>query len=337
MYTLNEIATFISGQIKGDGHCQISGINTIQEASQGQITFLANPMYSKYLGTTKASAVIISQSDSALCKTNAIVVDDPYVAFARLTHYFAPKRQVIPGVHPSAVIAEGAKVDPSCQIGPNVVIGSGAIIGANCVIGPGCSIGENVQIGAGAIFHPKVVLYPNVVMGNNVTLHSGVVIGSDGFGFAFDKKQMALVKIEHLGIVRMGNHVEIGSNTTIDRAVLGETVIEDFVKIDNLVQIGHNVRIGSFTVIAGCVGIAGSAKIGRFCRIGGAACVSGHIEIADNITIYGMAMVTRSLTSSGSMYASGTGVMEHTEWRKSVARFRHLDEMARRIRKLEKE
>jgi len=337
MYTLSELAKFTGGQIQGDANCQINGIGTLQEAQAGQITFLANPIYRKYLSTTKASAIIIKPEDLSLCKTNALIVVDPYAAFAELTHHFAPKQKIVPGIHPTAVVAEDAKVHPSCQIQAHVTIGSGAVIGANSIIGAGCAIGEGVHIGSAALLYPRVVIYPRVIIGERSILHSGAVVGSDGFGFAFDRRKNEWIKIDHLGTVRIGDDVEIGSNTSIDRGVLDDTVIENFVKIDNLVQIAHNVHIGAYTVIAGCVGIAGSAKIGKYCRIGGGACFAGHIEIADNITIIGMAMVTKSLAQSGGVYASGTGVMHHGEWRRNVARFRHLDELAQRVRKLEKE
>jgi UDP-3-O-[3-hydroxymyristoyl] glucosamine N-acyltransferase len=337
MYTLSELAKFTDGQIQGDANCQISGIGTLQEAQAGKISFLANPSYRKYLATTQASAIILTKDDLPFCQTNALIVTDPYAAFATLTHYFGPKENIVPGIHPSAVIAADAKIDPTCQIHAQVTIGSGTVIGANSVIGAGTVIGDNVQIGANVRLYPRVVLYDRVVIGDRVILHSGAVVGSDGFGFAFDRKQNTWIKINHLGTVLIGNDVEIGANTTIDRGALDNTVIEQHAKIDNLVQIAHNVQIGAFTVIAGCTGIAGSAKVGKYCKIGGGVCIAGHIEIADNISIVGMAMVTKSLAQVGGVYASGTGVMNRDDWRRNVARFRHLDELARRVRTLEKE
>ncbi|MFI4954823.1 MAG: UDP-3-O-(3-hydroxymyristoyl)glucosamine N-acyltransferase [Gammaproteobacteria bacterium] len=337
IYTLEQLAEITGGTIHGDANCQITGIASLQEAKPGQIAFLANPLYRKYLPGTHASAVILAAPDLHNCKTNALIVPSPYTSYARITQYFDTTSKPAPGIHSTVVIGNDTDIHSSCSIGPNVVIGNGVSIGANTTIGAGSFIGEDVTIGADSVIFPNVTLYHMIQIGERVTIHSGVVIGSDGFGFAFDKQQGTWVKIHHLGTVQIGNDVEIGANTTIDRGAVEDTIIEHHVKIDNLVQVAHNVKIGAYTVIAGCVGLAGSARIGKYCLIGGAACVAGHIEIADNITITGMSMVTHSLNQPGTAYSSGTGVMENSQWKKNVVRFWHLDDLARRVQKLERQ
>jgi UDP-3-O-[3-hydroxymyristoyl] glucosamine N-acyltransferase len=334
-HSLGELAKLTGGEVKGDVNCIIQGVATLQEARPGYIAFLANPIYRKYLSTTQASAVILSSVDVEVCQTNALIVKDPYAAYARITHCFAPKSTIQSGIHASAIVAETAEIHPTCSIGPNVVIGNNVKLGEHSVVSAGCIIGDNVQMGTNVLLHPRVTLYPRVILGNRVVVYSGAVIGSDGFGFAFDKQQNTWIKIHHAGTVRVGDDVEIGANTTIDRGALDDTVINNQVKIDNQVQLAHNVHIGAFTVIAGCVGIAGSTHIGRYCQIGGGAGIAGHLEITDNVAVSGLAMVTGSISEPG-VYASGTGLMASEDWRKNVVRFRHLDELARRVRQLEK-
>lgn len=338
-YTLNELAHLTGARVHGDPDCKITGVASLQEAQQGAITFLANPVYRKYLTNTQASAVILSEDDVSFCTTNALITNDPYSAYAQITQRFAPAPNTTTGIHPTAVIGKDTKIDPSARIEALAVIGDGAIIGAHTVIGVGCVVGEKVRIGTHSLLHSKVTLYPGVTLGDRVVLHSGVVVGSDGFGFAFSKEKLTYIKIYHAGGVQIHHDVEVGANTTIDRGALKgtDTIIEQQAKIDNQVQIAHNVVIGAYTVIAGCVGIAGSAKIGKFCQIGGATGIAGHIEIADNTIVTGMAMVTHSLMQPGGVYSSGTGVMENDQWRKNAVRFRHLDELTRRVQALEKQ
>lgn len=335
-YTLAELAKRTGANIHGNADCQITGIASLQEAQSGQITFLANAIYRKFLPSTQASAIILAPADLEFCQTNALIVADPYAAFAKITHCFAPETQLTGSVHPTAIIGKNVTIPASCTIAAQVVIGDNVVLGENTVIGAGSIIGENSQIGANCFLYPRVTIYHSITIGNRVTLHSGAVVGSDGFGFAFDRQQNSWIKIYHSGSVRIEDDVEIGANTTIDRGVFGNTVIERQAKIDNLVQIAHNVHIGAYTVIAGCVGIAGSARIGKYCRVGGAAAINGHIEIADNITISGMSMVTHSLSEPGSAHSSGTGIMENGLWRRSVIRFQHLDELAKKVKRLEK-
>lgn len=336
-YTLAELAEITGANIQGDANCQISGVASLQEAKAGHIAFLANPLYRKYLPGTQASAVILAAADAKNCKTNALIVPNPYAAYARITACFDRTPVIAKGVHATAIIGKNTHIDPSCSIGPNVVIEDGVTIGANTTIGAGCFIGADTTIGENTVIFPNVTIYHSVKIGPRVTVHSGVVIGSDGFGFAFDKQQGTWVKIYHLGTVIIEHDVEVGANTTIDRGAVEDTIIEHHVKIDNLVQIAHNVKVGAYTVIAGCAGLAGSARIGKYCLIGGAACIAGHIEIADNVSVSGMSMVTHSLNQSGVSYSSGTGVMENSQWKKNVVRFWHLDELARRVQKLEKQ
>jgi UDP-3-O-[3-hydroxymyristoyl] glucosamine N-acyltransferase len=337
IYTLAELAEITGGTVQGDPHCQIIGVGSLQEAKPGYITFLANPVYRKYLKTTEASVVILSAEDASFCPTNALIVPNPYAVYARITHCFAAENKLSAGIHASAIVGENTTIHPSCNIGPNVVIGDNVSIGANTRIGAGSVIGDRTQIGADVVLYPNVTLYTGIFIGDRVMIHSGAVIGSDGFGFAFDKQAHTWVKIYHSGSVRIEHDVEIGSNTSIDRGAIEDTHIEHHAKIDNLVQIAHNAKIGAYTVIAGCVGIAGSARIGKYCIIGGAACVSGHIEIADQTTISGMSMVTHSLLQPGKAYSSGTGVQENSQWKKNVVRFWHLDELARRVKHVEKQ
>ena len=298
-YTLAELADMTGAQVHGDPDCQIVGVASLQEAQTGHITFLANPVYRKYLSSTQASAIILSPTDLAFCQTNALIAHDPYAVYARITHCFAPPINIEPGIHPSAIIGNNTTIHPTSRIEAQAVIGDDVVIGAHTVIGIGAMVGDKTHIGAHCFLHPRVTLYSRVTIGDRVMLHSGCVIGCDGFGFAFDKQQHSWIKIYHAGGVRIGDDVEIGANTTIDRGVLDDTIIERQVKIDNQVQIAHNVVIGAYTVIAGCVGIAGSAHIGKYVRIGGAACVAGHIEIVDNVVVTGMSMVTRSYPSLG--------------------------------------
>lgn len=332
-YTLDEIAKHLNAEYRGDANCVISGIASLQNAQAGHITFLEKSSYKKYLTDTQASAVILSAENAEFCKVNSLITSNPYLAYAKVAALFEKKQTHLPGIHPTAIIGENCQIDPTASIGPYCVIKENTVIAANSIIGAHCDIGCRSQIGINCRLYPRVTLYADVKMGENVIVHSGVVIGSDGFGNAQDRGQWH--KVPHLGGVLIGNNVEIGANTTIDRGALGNTIIGDGVKLDNQIQIGHNVKIGDHTAIAGCVGIAGSAVIGKYCMIGGNAGVNGHIEITDRVLITGMTQVTKSINTPG-IYSSGTGMMKNNEWHRSVVRFRHLDELAMRIQRLEK-
>jgi len=330
--TLGQLAEHVGGHIYGDANCKISGVATLQNAKSGHITFLANPRYTRFLAATEASAVILAEEHRAACTTNALVVADPYLSYARIASLLSPPAAPRHGRHSSAVVEAGSRVDPGAWIGPHSVIEEDVEIGAGVVIGPGCMVGRGSHIGAGSYLVANVTVCHGSRIGQRVTLHPGVVIGSDGFGLANDGGNW--VKVPQLGGVIIGDDVEIGANTTVDRGALDDTVIEDGVKLDNQIQVAHNVYIGAHTAIAGCTGIAGSARIGARCTIGGGVGIVGHTEIADDVHITGMSFVAHSIRKPG-VYSSGTPLEANREWRRNYARFHQLDDMARRLRKLE--
>ena len=258
---------------------------------------------------------------------------NPYLAYAELSHLFDRKPQAVAGVHPTAVVAADAQVHASASIGPYAVIESGAQIAAGVSIGAHCVVGARSVVGEDGWLAPRVTLYHDVQIGKRVVIQSGAVLGGEGFGFANEKGVWQ--KIAQIGGVTIGDDVEIGANTTIDRGALADTQIGNGVKLDNQIMIAHNVQIGDHTAMAGCAGISGSTKIGKHCMIAGGVGMVGHIEVCDNVFVTGMTMVTRSITEPGS-YSSGTAMQPAGEWRKSAARIRQLDEMARRLQQLEK-
>lgn len=333
-YRLEEIVTRFGGQVLGDAGVLISQIATLDSAQSDQIAFLANSKYRSQLDATQAGAIILGAADAELTAIPRIVCDNPYAYFAKLSAFLNPLPAAIAGIHPSAVVGEGAVIAPSVQIDAHVVIGAGAKIGAHSVIMSGCNIGTGVVIGENARLYPRVVVYHDCVLGNNLIAHSGVVIGADGFGIAMEEGRW--LKIPQIGRVIIGDDVEIGANTTIDRGALDDTVIEDDVKLDNQIQIAHNVRIGAHTAIAGCVGIAGSASIGRYCRIGGSAGILGHLQIADYVEVSSFTLVGKSIKERGS-YCGIYPFSTTQSWRKNAAQLRHLDELADRIKLLEQQ
>jgi UDP-3-O-[3-hydroxymyristoyl] glucosamine N-acyltransferase len=332
-YTLAELVTGLDATIKGNPDYVIRGVCTIQQARPECITFLANPLYKKFLTSTEAGAVILTESDSADCSVNAIISRDPSYTYAKIATYFEQKPKPLAGIHPSVVIGQNCQIDPTASIGPHCAIGDDVKIGKNVIIGSSCSIGMGTEIDENTQLDSRVTLYHYIKLGKRVVIASGVVIGSDGFGIA--KHKGIWQKIPQLGRVLIEDDVEIGANCTIDRGAIDDTVIEKGVKLDNLVQIGHNVRIGEYTAIAGCVGIAGSSVIGKNCLIGGQAGVAGHISIADNVMITGASAITKSIREPG-IYSSGVGgVVTNQEWRKNTARVHRLEQMAQRIKALE--
>jgi UDP-3-O-[3-hydroxymyristoyl] glucosamine N-acyltransferase len=333
-YRLSDIVAQFGGRVVGDAEVRVSQIGTLDSAVTGQIAFLANAKYRKQLEASGASAVILSEADADATELPRIVTRNPYSYFAKLSAFLNPPRYYAPGVHPSAVIGEGALISPLAHIGPNVVVGERVSIGAGTVVMAGCSIGEGASLGEDTRLYPRVVVYHGCEIGSHVIVHSGAVIGSDGFGMAWDDGHW--LKIPQIGRVIIGDHVEIGANTTIDRGALDDTVIEEDVKLDNQIQVAHNVRIGAHTAIAGCVGIAGSTRIGRYCRIGGAANIIGHLQIADQVEVSAGTMITKSISEPGT-YTATFPFSENQLWRKNAVQLRHLDEMAKRIKKLEQE
>jgi UDP-3-O-[3-hydroxymyristoyl] glucosamine N-acyltransferase len=333
-YRLSDIVARLGGRVLGDADVRITQIATLEHARSDQISFLTNSKYRAQLADTKAGAVILSETDADATGLPRIVSDNAYAYFAKVSSLLNPLPEARPGIHPSAVIGAGAKIDATASIAATAVVGEGASIGANSVIGEGCCIGANVVIGSHVRLYPRVVIYHDCVIGDNLIAHSGAVIGADGFGIAMDDGRW--IKIQQIGRVVIGNDVEIGANTTIDRGALDDTVIEDGVKLDNQIQVAHNVRIGAHTAIAGCVGIAGSATIGKYCRIGGSAGILGHLHIADHVEIAAFTLVGKSIREAGS-YVGIFPFSRAEDWRKNSAHLRHLDELAARVKTLEKQ
>ena len=333
-YSLREIAEELGAQVHGDGDCRVDHVATLAAAGPGSISFLANRRYRRQLLTTRASAVILDEEFLSACPVSALVLSNPYLGYARTAALLAPKHAQTHGVHETACVSDRATVDASAWIGPHCVVEDEVTIGANSHIGPGCIIKRASSVGDECVFTASVILCHEVRIGNRVRLHPGVVIGADGFGIANDNG--VWVKVPQLGSVVIGDDVEVGANTTIDRGAIDDTVIEKGVKLDNLIQIGHNVRIGEHTAIAAGVAIGGSATIGRRCAIGGAASIAGHLEIADDVHLTGRTAVPSSITKPG-VYSSGDAIVQENRiWRKNMVRLRQLDDMARRLKKLEK-
>jgi UDP-3-O-[3-hydroxymyristoyl] glucosamine N-acyltransferase len=335
---LREITERLGGELIGDPEARIASIGPLEVATPTTIAFLSNPQYDKQLAGSKAGCVIVAPSfrDAAVARGAAIIVDDPYLYFARLTQWWAERtRPAAPrAIQPSAV------VDPSARLGADVSIGACAVIEAGVVLGDGVTVGAHTyvgrdcRVGAGSRLGPRVTLLFETTVGARAIVQSGAVIGGDGFGFAPDRERR-WVKIEQLGRVVIGDDVEIGANTCIDRGALGDTTIGDGVKIDNLVQIGHNVKIGAHTAIAGCVGIAGSSTIGAHCMLGGGAGVSGHVTIADHVVVGGATQISRSIAKAG--FYSGTFPFDdNASWEKNAATLRNLYALRERVRALEK-
>jgi UDP-3-O-[3-hydroxymyristoyl] glucosamine N-acyltransferase len=301
--TLGQIASRLGGRVAGDPKTLIRQVGSLEHAAAGQITFLSSTKNKGKLAATRAVAVILAPENEDLTRLPRIVVDNPYAYFARVSQLFNPLVMQLPGVHASAVVAPGAR------------LGKGVSVGAGCVIG------EQVVIGDDSCLYPRVVIYPGCTLGKRVVIHAGVVIGADGFGIA--REEGRWVKIPQIGGVRIGDDVEIGANSTVDRGALDDTVIEEGVKIDNQVQVGHNVHIGAHSAVAGCVGIAGSARIGRHCTIGGAAMIHGHITIVDHVHVSAGTLISRSLLKPGT-YTGFYPFDEHEAWKRNAAQLRRL-------------
>ncbi|KAB2313611.1 UDP-3-O-(3-hydroxymyristoyl)glucosamine N-acyltransferase [Betaproteobacteria bacterium SCN2] len=332
-YSLAEIVTRFGGELLDDNGVTVSGVAPVERAGPQEIAFVSQAKYLRDIGSSQAGALILPPEGRDSDRRPRIVSDNPYLYFARVSTLLNPAPQPIPGIHPAASVHPQARVAASAAIGPGTVIGEGAVIGERSIIGPNCVIGEHARLGDDCLLHANVTIYHQCVLGSRVILHGGCVIGSDGFGFANDKGRW--VKIPQVGRVVIGDDVEIGACTTIDRGALDDTVIEEGVKLDNLIQVAHNVKIGAHTAIAACTGIAGSAKIGRHCMIGGAAMIFGHIEIADGVRISTNTLITKSLTKPGT-YTSALPFSEHGEWLRNAAHLRNLDKLAGRIKELEK-
>lgn len=332
-FTLAELATFCGAELRGEGDCRIHGVETLESATAGQISFFNNAKYRKFLKDTKASAVILRPADVADYSGNALLSDNPYLAWARVTRCFAPNKNREQGVHVSAIVAEDASIAPEAAVAAGAVIGAESVVEANAFVGPNCVLGKNVFLGEGSQLLASVVLMDGVSIGKNCIVHPGAIIGSDGFGLANDEGRWE--KVAQLGSVLIGDNVEIGANTTIDRGAIHDTVIHDGVKLDNQIQVAHNVEIGENTAIAACTGISGSTRIGSGCTLAGGVGVVGHIDLADGVHVSGASVVSRSLREPG-VYTGGVLAMPHKVWQKNIARIKQLDSMARRLKILEK-
>ncbi|MCA1715014.1 MAG: UDP-3-O-(3-hydroxymyristoyl)glucosamine N-acyltransferase [Gammaproteobacteria bacterium] len=327
-FSAAELAERFGLVLRGDANARVANVATLARAGERDLAFLANPRYRSQLAGSDAGIVVLRPEDADGHRGTMLIADDPYAAFARLATLFEPRTGVVPGVHASAVIDASAQVHPDAQVGAFVSIGARTVVHAGAVLGPGCAIGEDCSIGEGCELGARVILVTRVRLGRRVQIHAGAVLGADGFGLAMDGGRW--LKVPQLGGVVVGDDCEIGANTTIDRGALDDTVLEDDVRLDNQIQIGHNVHIGAHTAMAGCSAVAGSARIGRYCLIGGGAGVLGHLELCDRVVVTAMSLVTHSIREPGE-YSSGTPLMDNRSWRRSAARFKQLDALARRL------
>ena len=332
-FKLGELAETLGAELRGDPERRVEGVATLAGAGPRDLSFLHNRRYRSDLAQTRAAAVLMEPHFVEESPTACLVTSNPYAGYARAAALLRVARPPPPGIHPSASVDGGARVSGSASVGANCAIGPEVRIGEEVVVGPGCVLEGEVDIGNGALLIANVTICCRARIGERTIVHPGVVIGADGFGIANDEG--VWIKVPQLGGVLIGNDVEIGANSTVDRGALEDTVIEDGVKLDNLIQIAHNVRIGAHTAIAACVAIGGSARIGRRCTIGGASSLAGHIRVADDVHLTATSAVPNSIRESG-VYSSGMPIQANREWRKNVARMRQLDRMARRIRRLEK-
>lgn len=334
LYTLGELANRLDLPFVGDGQRQLTGLASLSGAGPRDLSFCSGPRQLGQLGSTRAGAVILQREDASHCPADCLLAEDAYLAFARATALFdRDPPAAAGGVHPTAVVAPDAELHATVSVGPGAVVSSGVVLGADVVVGAHVYLGEGSRLGAGTRVHPNAVIYRDVIVGRDCVIHSQAVLGADGFGFA--RGPDGWVRIHQLGGVRVGDNVEIGAGTTIDRGTLEHTVIENGVIIDNLVQVGHNCRIGARTAIAGCAGLAGSTVIGADCTLAGGVGVVGHVEICDNVHVTGMTMVTRSIDRPGS-YSSGTRMARSGDWKRSAVRFSQLESIVRRLTVLEK-
>lgn len=331
---LQDLADRLGVALRGDGNLCIRRVETLERADGSSLCFFGDRKYRAQLGKTRAGVVILAKKDLQFCPVAALVSSDPYLAYARAARLLYPEPAVRGGRHPSAVVDDSACVEPSAWIGATAVVGEEVEIGPRVFVGPGSIIASGCRIGEDSRLVARVTLCKGTRVGKRVLIQPGAVIGREGFGFAKDGKRW--VRIPQLGGVRLGDDVEIGANTTVDRGALEDTLIADGAKLDNLIQIGHNCSVGENTAMAACSGISGSTKIGSNCTIAGAVGMAGHLTIGDDVHFTGMAMVTRSFTEPG-QYSSGIPAMPSAEWRRNAVRFRNLDELARRLKNLEEE
>lgn len=329
---LAELAVRFGCELRGDPDREILSVGTLGGARSQSIAFFANPKYRSQLLATEAGAVVIDAASAADCPVAALITPNPYATYARIASLLYPVPLAAAGVHPSAVVEEGASVDATAHVGALSYVGRGAVVGPRAFIGPGSVVDADVRIGADCRLMARVTVTGGATLGARCVLQPGAVVGGDGFGFAAESA--AWLKVPQVGSVQIGADVEIGANTTIDRGAIGDTILEDGVKLDNQIQIGHNVIVGAHTAMAGCVGVSGSVKIGKRCQIGGAVGIAGHLSICDDVAITGLSLVTHSITRPG-VYSSGLPVSPAAEWRRIVGRLKRIDGMADRLRALE--
>ena len=330
--SLGELVARLGGELVGDATIRVRQIASLEAARPGEIAFLSNPKLIAALASSEASAFILSPKAAGLTERARILTPDPYLYFARAAQLFNPPKRPAAGVHPSAVVA--SSLPASVSVAPQAVIGEGCEIGDDCIIGAGCVLGDGVRLGAGSLLHAGVKIYDNCTIGARAVIHSGAVIGADGLGFARDADKH-WVKIPQIGRVIIGDDVEIGANTTIDRGALDDTVIGNGVKLDNLIHVAHNCRIGDDSIMAAMAGLAGSTVVGKRVMAGGKAGFAGHLEVADDVTISADTNVTKSIDKAG-VYTSMIPLQAHADWVRNFSHLRRLDAMAERLRELEK-
>jgi UDP-3-O-[3-hydroxymyristoyl] glucosamine N-acyltransferase len=326
-FSLGELAVRFGLELRGAPELRVSRVATLSQATSGSLSFLANSRYRRSLGQTHASAVVLAPSEADGCPVAALISPNPYLSYARIALLFHPDPSVSPGIHPSAVVAGSARIAASAAVGPLSVIEEDAELGERVDIGPGCIVQKGARVGADTRLVARVNLYAGVQIGKRCILHAGAVIGADGFGFALDDGSW--VKVPQVGSVLIGDDVEIGANTTVDRGAIEDTVVEQGAKLDNQIQVGHNVVIGAHTAIAACTGISGSTTLGKRCMIGGMVGFAGHLTIADDVVITGCSLVSASIREAGT-YSSGMPTVPTRAWRRMVAHLRRFGEKEQR-------
>jgi len=325
-FSLGELAVRFGLGLRGDPSLVVSRVATLSHAQAGALSFLANPRYRRQMQSTRATAVLVGPDHAASCPVAALIDPNPYLAYARIADLLHPQALPLPGIHPSAVVSVVARIHPSASVGPLAVIEDEVEVGERVFVGPGCIVQRGARLGADTRLTARVNVCADVRIGQRCIVHAGAVIGADGFGFAQDAGTW--VKVPQVGTVQVGDDVEIGANTTIDRGAIDDTVVENGVKLDNQIQVGHNVTIGAHTAVAGCVGISGSTTIGQRCMIGGGVGIAGHLTIADDVVVTGCSLVSASIRQAGS-YSSGMPAVETRMWRRMVAHLRRLDSKER--------
>ncbi len=331
--SLGELAVRFGCELRGDPDVRVDRVATLAHADSRSLAFIANPRYRQQLATTAAAAVVLDAASAGDCATAALVCQNPHATYARIAAVLYPPPAGPPGVHSSAIIAPGARIDPGAHVGPLCVIGEGAVIGPRVFVGPQCLLEDGATLAEDVRLTARVTVCRGVQIGARTIVQPGAVIGGDGFGFAQERDRW--IKVPQTGTVRVGPDVEIGANTTIDRGAIEDTVIEEGVKLDNLIMIAHNVRVGAHSALAAAVGVSGSTSIGRRCMIGGQVGIGGHLTIGDDVVITGCTMVSHSIPRPG-VYSGGIPLEEAHVWRRLVARFKRIDSLAIRLKALER-